>query len=171
MNLWFQKVLNRKWRALYSMGFPDSNTRAREKLWGTCVSTQAFGIIQTVDRGNTKTTGQQLCIALQFMAQYCIVLSTLLKAENSSLPVSFPALEGLQILPSLKHLLISSGIGSPCKIPHLKASLPYTLTRNDYSRRMHQGTGLAKMKQFTSWWLTGTFCMCLGKGSGPFRVI
>lgn len=140
MNLWFQKVLNRKWRALYSMVFPDSNTRAREKLWGTCVSTQAFGIIQTVDRGNTKTTGQQLCIALQFMAQYCIVLSTLLKAENSSLPVSFPALEGLQILPSLKHLLISSGIGSPTSqsFPALHINQKWLLQKNAPRHRFSQ---------------------------------
>lgn len=98
------------------------------------LSTQAFGISLRVDRGNTKTTGQQLFIALQLMAQYCTVLRTLLKAENSSLPMSFLALGGLQIL------VISSGIGSPCKIPPFKASLPSTLTRNDYSRTMHQGT-------------------------------
>lgn len=120
------------------MAFLDSNTRTGEKLWGTCVSTQAFGITQRVDRGNTKSTGQQRCEALQFMAQYCIVLSTHFRAENSSLPMSFLTLEGLQIL------VISSGIGRPCKIPPLSASLPYTLTRSDYSRRMHQGTVQSK---------------------------
>lgn len=72
------------------------------------------------------------------MAQYCTVLSTLFKAKDSSM--SLPALEGLLILPSFKRLVISSVIGSPSKIPPHKASLPYTLTRKDYSRRMHQGT-------------------------------
>lgn len=72
------------------------------------------------------------------MAQYCIELSTLLKAENSSVASSAP--EGLQIFPCPKPLVISSGIDSSCKIPPHKASLPYMVTRAGQSRRMHPGT-------------------------------
>lgn len=143
------------------MAFPDSNARAGEKLWGTCVSTQTFGIIQRVDRGNTKSTGQQLCETLRFMSQYCIVLSTHLMAENSSLSMSFLAHEGLQIL------VISSEIGRPCKIPSL--SFP-TLHINQkwLFQKNSPRHSLVKMKQSTSWWLPGSFSACLGRG--PFRV-
>lgn len=131
VKFWFQKVLNRKWKPLQLF---------QTLIWGQERSCEVLVYLHRPlgsfrdDRGNTKSTGQQLCEALQFMSQYCTVLSTHLGAENSSLPMSFLAHEGLQIL------VISSGIARPCKIPPLSAFLPYTLTRNDYSRRIHQGT-------------------------------
>lgn len=129
VNLWFQEVSD--------TAFPGSKRRAGGKQWGTCLSAQPSGIIWRSDRGNTTTTGQQLWIALWFVAQYCIEQSTLWKAENSSM--ASPALEGLWILPTPKPLVISSAIDSSCKIPPHKASLPYTGTRG-WSRRMHPST-------------------------------
>lgn len=102
VSLWFQEAFN--------TAFPGSKRRAGGRHWGTCLSAQPFGITWDLIG---EILWQQLWIALWFMAQYCIELSTLSKAENSS--VASSALEGLQIHPSPKLLLSLLVLTTPVK--------------------------------------------------------